>query len=233
MEDLITLIIFLLFVGGSLMNSVSQAKKRREAELAESLREEEDRVVKEPAPPLPTPKPIVPKAKQVTAKSGWDELKKQLEQVLKDAEISPKTSPVATPEPVLPKPRSRPAVKRRPPSSPKQPADRKVSRPLLPGRKPPVRKAKAPAPVRTESAKEVWAREKREYHEELLRQRQTDVRLRKPEPALSKQPRSLSGRARKAGFPYLHPNPIANAVILSEVLRPYSRGHARVRRTFY
>lgn len=214
MEDLLKI----LFVIGAfivwIVQSVAQAKKRASQEFDQALDEiedEEEDLVK-PQAPLPprAPAPQKPARPMPQGAPTWKELQKQLEQVLGQPPTKP--SPQSTAPIPIPRPREtqreQPQGESRPgfdmPTRQESRAPRPAPQPQSTPRSTPQLPPRPAVVVRSTTSREAAPR---------------------TAPAVAPPVASIPGRRYRRGkFPNFHPNPIANAVLLSEILKPYSRG---------
>lgn len=228
MEDLIGLLVTLGVIFIWVVQNVFTGKKQAQQQFEEALQDldEDDEIeileemespARRPAQALAPPKREVPKGAPT-----WEDLQRQLQELLgapskpapdsrqaeaqPQAEVPPRQAQPSADFPPLP-PRERPAP---------FPIPRQISHPME------RRPTPAPRPVpqqarvtRPEPALQ-WA---------PVTQVQT-----RAEPVLSPR-RMVATRvhppAHLGKFPHLHPNPLANAVLMGEILRPHSRKRLR------
>lgn len=217
MEDLLKI----LFVVGAfavwIIQNVAQAKKRASQEFEQAFEEieddEEGRPQQEVLLPPPAPASQKPERPVQQGAPTWKELQRQLEQVL--GQPSSKPSPQSTQPIPLPYPQR---GQEEPPSrSFDKPIPGAGTRSKVPsGRQPVYQPQPTPRlnPQPTAMARSSTSRE-------------AQPRVLTSGPGAELLGRmAITGRERifhRGKFPYLHPDPIANAVLLSEILRPYFR----------
>ena len=217
MEDLISFIVFAIFVGGSILSSIVQAKKKRKAELEEALGAPPDAVEgtslsqeREASRPRPAPKPV-------TKSQGWEELKRQLEQMIGEPDLfgseeEPEETPVAPPP--QPRPGSRAFDK---PLRKAPPTETEVREPY----RAPHEETKSSAPMKKETWRNPFSRRGRPPVAEPARQPALKpAAASKVKTKLEPAPATLRRRSPKTKENplALHPDPVANAIHVSEVL---------------
>jgi hypothetical protein len=244
MDDLLNLIIVLLFVGGSLYQSISQAKKKRQQELEEALSREEE--IPEPTVAeldegqihrRPMARPAAPPPQQAGPPTPWEDLKRQLEEVLSEGRVTRPTAeaaPMPTPAPprkaAPPVPRKRPSFekpiqRRTEPARPEDPVRRMPMPPRIPEHPVPTHPVPThPVPVRdtpSKSARRMVAARNQQKEE------QTEFARRLGGQAMPIRPMRRRRRRRTGdtGFMKFFEDPLVNAVVMTEVLgrRPYDR----------
>ncbi len=235
MEDVLTLLVVVVSFFVWIAQNVAQAKKRASQEFDQALDEIEDGEEDlseskipppHPIPAAPLPKPVHPAPQGAPT---WKELQKQLEQVLGQPPTQPssqRTEPARVPR--------RPGFPRQ---QPEPPASRSFEKPIpamgtkpgpRPSDRPVYRPQPAPSPVpQLPPRPAVLARS--------VTSREAPPRI-APAPTAAPGAKSqgrgwreialsdAQGRPLHGKFPNLHPDPIANAVILAEILKPYSGG---------
>lgn len=222
MEDLISFLVFILFIGGSIVNSISQAKKKRKAELEEALAQPPEDlknagppIEREALPPRPAPKPV-------SKTQGWDELRRQLERMLGEPdlvgrEIVDEEPEVPPPVPQTSQPRPVAFGKARPAPALKQSKTKLEAPPRG------VRKGAMSAPPTRKKSRGItlpWT--ERSKPKQVPKQIPTHTIppkgvSSKPEPALAATVRPPAPEISRNPFDF-HPNPIVNAVLVSEIL---------------
>lgn len=221
MDDLVSFIVFLLFVGGSIVSSIAQAKKKRKAELEEALEEpspdpDETFLSRESEPSSPRPAPQTA-PRPVSKNQGWEELKRQLERMVGETDLFGREEepdePVAVPPPKQ-RPRAqafdKPAVFRKREESEQQRESKRESRE---GRMVPV-------PSKKEGWKTLIPKRGRSVSQPARQPASIPAAASrpktKPQPAPT-VPKPSYTQAQKNPLSF-HPDPIANAILLSEIL---------------
>lgn len=205
MEQLFQLLVFLVFFVIWVFNAVAQAKKQRQQELEEVFEEFED---DEFSPPERPARPTVAEPPP-PARSGWEEIQRELRRMLEERPDAPQQAPPPRrPEPA-PMPMPTPL---RPQAAPLAPIRPKLAEPK---RLPP-----SPPMSRTPTGRSIT-----QVRTTLEQISSGSPSLKpvpsKPRPHLSK-PKEKRETPLRRRFPYLHPDPLANAILLSEMLKPYS-----------
>jgi len=236
--NLVTVVVFLIWGVFWIIRSLSQAKRREEGELDGLDLETEFEDEGESSPPgkdvagvpgrlsgeasHPTgPKAPLPHPTEARPQgTDLEELKRELQQMLglpgKKTQPSPAkhldrppTAPSAStqrpiPQQRPPAPRSKPQTARHRPSPPPPPPT-----PRKPAPPPPVR---TPVPAALTQQLQAAAQKTPQPRPDLLRS---------PSPPSKPGPQQKTGRP---GFPYFLKDPVKNAMVLMEILKPYSRG---------
>ena len=217
MEDLLKI----LFVIGAfavwIIQNVAQAKKRASQEFDQALEEiedeEEDLPQQEVLLPRPAPAPQKLERPLQQGAPTWKDLQRQLEQVL--GQPSTKPGPQSTQPVPLPYPQR----------GQEAPPSRSFDKPITgmetrPQGRPTRQPDYQPQPAL------------RPNLQPAMISRSSTSREAQPRTLMPGPEADLLGRLAMTGgerkfyrgrFPYLHPDPIANAVLLSEILKPYSR----------
>lgn len=219
MEDLIGLLVTIGVILVWVVQNVFTGKRQAQQEFEEALQELDDEeefevlVEREPSAPPARPRgqaPSTPPAREVPKGAPtWEDLQRQLQELIgAPTKPAPESRPPQAEAPGQPPGRTAPDF---PPLPPRErPAPFPIPRPME------RRPAPSPRPVPQPISQ--------------------PARVSRPEPALQPKPRAESPPAvrRMAAssahrpahpgkFPNLLPNPLANAVLMGEILRPYSR----------
>jgi hypothetical protein len=171
--------------------------------------------------------------------TGWDELRRQLEQMLGGDEVSHETKPIVPAPKEQPRPEPAPIQKTEPMTRPVPgewtPPQSQRAAESAPTKRTPVRPSRTqPRPAQASVQR---VRRKPSPSRKPVPAMQPSVRI-QPQPVRAPQqsgtavPRGVHYR-RRGGFPNLHPDPLANAILLSEILRPHSRKSGPGRRPPY
>lgn len=228
MEDLFGILVVVVSFIIWVTQSVAQAKKRASEEFDQTLDEIEDveEELVEPRPPSPrpmAPPPLLPERTERPVPQGaptWKELQRQLEQVLGQPSSPAKGT---TTRPVSNLPRPLPGAE--PSRSFDKPVPTAGSGPRpRPSERPSYQPQPVPRPSPQPSPRPAVVTRSATSREALPRA----VFATSSGPG-SQLPGQLTAsgrdrRTRPGKFPNLHPDPIANAVILAEILKPYSGG---------
>lgn len=223
MDELIQLVTFLVVFGAWVLNSVNQAKKRRERELEEMFEGFEE---EETASPRPSESRPVRPDPEPAKKTGWEEIQRELRRMLEEEPPAeplptPVSQPKTKPAPLPPQPRAE-VPQSRPKVSPPRP------RGTVP--KPPVTTRQRPErtlPTRPHLEAPSVAQRQREVSKQRAREEHFPIQIAEP---LKRKVGSLqrgkwgqrSAEGKREDLKVLlnlHPNPIANAIVLGEVLK--------------
>lgn len=221
MQELFSLIVVIVTFVIWIAQNVSQMKKRSQEEFDEAwqqMKEEEahsdeTRGPSPPQAPRPVEQPASPSA------PTWKDLQEQLEQMLGQP---PRKQPIPVDEdPPFPAPAPQPAIPRRIPDAVPSPTALHQE---------PAREARAfrqePMPAPPKRVQRPARPETRPAPHPAAAAQKTGTDLTTPEPAPSPHKGPASGHHHRGQFPNLHPNPISNAILIAEVLKPYSRRRA-------